>query len=141
MAHADRTAPFVAYCRGLILPGQRTSIEPIAARVRPEQVSAAHRSLHHLTAKAAWSEKEAAYKLCQAQERVADAYRKEVKGEGKTPPQPVPSGECSDPGPAPTPASQRPLEASEAHSPPGKATSPPSTNTPAADVTGPKKAQ
>ena len=56
MAHADRTAPFVAYCRGLILPGQRTSIEPIAARVRPEQVSAAHRSLHHLTAKAAWSD-------------------------------------------------------------------------------------
>jgi SRSO17 transposase len=46
LAHADRKAPFVAYCRGLILPGQRKSIEPIAARVRPEQVSAAHRSLH-----------------------------------------------------------------------------------------------
>ena len=56
LAHADRKEPFGAYCRGLILPGQRKSIEPIAARVRPEQVSAAHQSLHHLVAKAAWSD-------------------------------------------------------------------------------------
>jgi SRSO17 transposase len=51
LAHADRKQPFAAYCHGLILPGQRKSIEPIAARVRPEQVSAAHQSLHHLVAK------------------------------------------------------------------------------------------
>ncbi len=56
LAHADRKEPFAAYCRGLILPGDRKSIEPIAARVRPEQVSAAHQSLHHLVAKAAWSD-------------------------------------------------------------------------------------
>ena len=56
LAHADRKEPFGAYCRGLILPGQRKSIEPIAARVRPEQVSAAHQSLHHLVAKASWSD-------------------------------------------------------------------------------------
>lgn|SRR5512144_2847862 len=56
LAHADRKEPFAAYCRGLILPGQRKSIEPMAARVRPEQVSAAHQSLHHLVAKAAWSD-------------------------------------------------------------------------------------
>ena len=56
LAHADRQGPFHAYCRGLILPGHRKSIEPMAARVRPEQVSAAHQSLHHLVAKAAWSD-------------------------------------------------------------------------------------
>ena len=56
LAHADRKEPFSAYCRGLILPGERKSIEPMAARVRPEQVSAAHQSLHHLVAKAAWSD-------------------------------------------------------------------------------------
>src|SRR5512144_2991645 len=56
LAHADRKEPFAAYCRGLILPGQRKSIEPMAARIRPEQVSAAHQSLHHLVAKAAWSD-------------------------------------------------------------------------------------
>lgn len=56
LAHADRKEPFSAYCRGLILPGERKSVEPMAARIRPEQVSAAHRPLHHLVAKAAWSD-------------------------------------------------------------------------------------
>ncbi len=56
LAHADRKEPFSAYCRGLILPGARKSVEPMAARVRPERVSAAHQSLHHLVAKAAWSD-------------------------------------------------------------------------------------
>src|SRR5688500_17732466 len=56
LAHADREQPFAAYCRGLILPGERKSIEPMAARVRPERVSATHQSLHHLVAKATWSD-------------------------------------------------------------------------------------
>jgi SRSO17 transposase len=56
LAHADRQEPFHAYCRGLILPGERKSVEPLAARVHPDQVSAAHQSLHHLVAKAAWSD-------------------------------------------------------------------------------------
>src|SRR4051812_5913526 len=56
LAHADRQEPFNAYCRGLILPGERKSVEPLAARVHPDQVSAAHQSLHHLVAKAAWSD-------------------------------------------------------------------------------------
>ncbi len=56
LAHADREEPFSAYCRGLILPGARKSVEPMAARLRPERVSAAHQSLHHLVAKAAWSD-------------------------------------------------------------------------------------
>jgi SRSO17 transposase len=56
LAHADRQDPFCAYCRGLILPGERKSVEPLAARLQPDQVSAAHQSLHHLVAKAAWSD-------------------------------------------------------------------------------------
>jgi SRSO17 transposase len=56
LGHADRKGPFDAYCRGLILPGERKSVEPMAARVRPLEVSAAHQSLHHLVAKAAWSD-------------------------------------------------------------------------------------
>ncbi len=35
LGHADRAAPLKAYCTGLILPGTRKSIEPIAARVEP----------------------------------------------------------------------------------------------------------
>jgi SRSO17 transposase len=55
LGHADRKEPFQAYCRGLILSGERKSVEPMAARVRPLAVSAAHQSLHHFVAMAAWS--------------------------------------------------------------------------------------
>jgi SRSO17 transposase len=52
LGHADRAAPLKAYCTGLILPGERKSIEPIAARVEPGRVQAAHQSLHHFVAQA-----------------------------------------------------------------------------------------
>jgi hypothetical protein len=56
LGHADRAAPFHAYCTGLLLPGERKSVEPMAARVEPERVQARHQSLHHLVAKADWSD-------------------------------------------------------------------------------------
>jgi SRSO17 transposase len=56
LGHADRVAPLKAYCTGLILPGERKSVEPMAARVEPARVGAAHQSLHHLVAKAGWSD-------------------------------------------------------------------------------------
>ncbi len=56
LGHADRVDPFQDYCRGLLLPGARKSVEPIAARVAPSRVQAAHQSLHHLVAKADWSD-------------------------------------------------------------------------------------
>jgi SRSO17 transposase len=58
LGHADRKAPLKAYCTGLILPGERKSIEPMAARVEPARVSAAHQSLHHFVAKAEWLDEE-----------------------------------------------------------------------------------
>lgn len=57
LGHADRAAPFRAYCTGLMLPGERKSIEPMAARVEPDRVGAAHQSLHHFVAKAAWADR------------------------------------------------------------------------------------
>jgi SRSO17 transposase len=56
LGHADRVAPLRAYCTGLILPGERKSVEPMAARVDPGRVQAAHQSLHHFVAKAEWSD-------------------------------------------------------------------------------------
>ena len=56
LRHADRTAPFRSYCTGLLLPGPRKSVEPMAARVAPARVQATHQSLHHLVAKADWSD-------------------------------------------------------------------------------------
>ena len=54
LGHADRRAPARAYCTGLLLPGTRKSVEPMAARLAPQRVQAAHQALHHLVAKAAW---------------------------------------------------------------------------------------
>jgi SRSO17 transposase len=56
LGHADRAVPFQSYCIGLLLPGERKSVEPMAARLEPERVQARHQSLHHLVAKADWSD-------------------------------------------------------------------------------------
>ena len=56
LGHADRIAPMQAYCTGLLLPGERKSIEPMAARLAPDRTQAAHQSLHHFVAQAEWSD-------------------------------------------------------------------------------------
>ena len=56
LGHADRAVPFRSYCTGLLLPGARKSVEPMAARIEPGRVQAAHQSLHHFVAKADWSD-------------------------------------------------------------------------------------
>ena len=54
--HEDRHAPLKNYCKGLLLPGERKSIEPMAARLDPGSVQPMRQSLHHLVAKAPWSD-------------------------------------------------------------------------------------
>jgi hypothetical protein len=81
-------------------------------------------------AKSAWSAKADAYKVCEIEDRLAKNYHVRVKGAPAAQPTPP----CVDPGP--TPVADKPLEASEAHSPPGKATSPPSSKATSAELTG-----
>jgi SRSO17 transposase len=54
--HEDRHLPLKNYCMGLLLEGARKSIEPMAARLDPHNVQATRQSLHHLVAKAPWSD-------------------------------------------------------------------------------------
>jgi SRSO17 transposase len=54
--HADRVEPLKSYCKGLLLPGERKSVEPMAARLAPDNVRQTHQSLHHLVADAPWSD-------------------------------------------------------------------------------------
>ena len=56
LAHADRERPGRWYLKGLVLPGGRKSVEPMAARVQPGNVRSAHQSMHHLVADAQWSD-------------------------------------------------------------------------------------
>lgn len=57
LAHADRRRPAEWYLKGLMLPGERKSVEPMAVRVCPENVCSAHQSMHHLVAAAEWDDR------------------------------------------------------------------------------------
>src|SRR5208283_801347 len=54
--HADRIVPMQNYTKGLFLPLERKSVEPMAARLAPAKVRQMHQSLHHIVAEAAWSD-------------------------------------------------------------------------------------
>jgi SRSO17 transposase len=54
--HADRNIPLKNYCSGLLLPGERKSVEPMATRLDRDHVQRMHQSLHHLVADAPWSD-------------------------------------------------------------------------------------
>src|SRR5438270_13593870 len=56
LGHTRRAASARAYCTGLLLPGERKSIEPMAARLEPAHVQAKHQSLHHVVAQADWDD-------------------------------------------------------------------------------------
>ena len=56
LGHADRATPARWYLRGLMLPGSRKSVEPMAARVHPQDVRSAHQSMHHRVADSEWSD-------------------------------------------------------------------------------------
>jgi hypothetical protein len=111
----------------------------VAMAKLPAPTDAAKAAAAETAAKTAWSDKVAAYQLCAAQDRVAARYRQMATSAGKPAPQPQQTPPCADPGPflaAPTPQTSKPLEASEAHSPAGTATSPPSTNVHEAELKG-----
>ena len=71
--HADRHIPLRNYCTGLLLPGERKSVEPMAARLAPKDVRRMHQSLHHLVADAPWSDQEV---LEQVRQQVLPAMQK-----------------------------------------------------------------
>jgi len=57
IGHADRCGPLRAYCTGLMLPGERKSVEPMAARTAPARTAAHHQSLLHFVGIAPWSDR------------------------------------------------------------------------------------
>src|ERR1039458_3468587 len=56
LGREDRARPLKDYCTGLLMPGERKSVEPMAAVVAPAHVSAKHQSLLHLVGQGAWSD-------------------------------------------------------------------------------------
>lgn len=56
VGHADRSGPLRDYCIGLLMPGERKSVEPMAAVTAPGRVRAQHQSLLHFVGNAPWSD-------------------------------------------------------------------------------------
>lgn len=74
--HADRVVPMENYTKGLLLPLERKSVEPMAARLAPGNVRQMHQSLHHIVADAAWND---AALLKQVREEVLPAMTRRHK--------------------------------------------------------------
>jgi SRSO17 transposase len=74
IGHADRTRPLRDYCTGLMLPGERKSVEPMAARTAPARTAAQHQSLLHFVGVATWSDDGV---LAKVREMVLPAIEKE----------------------------------------------------------------
>lgn len=63
--HADRIIPMENYTKGLLLPLERKSVEPMAACLAPGKVRQMHQSLHHIVADAAWSDAALLKRVCE----------------------------------------------------------------------------
>ena len=64
--HADREQPLKAYCAGLLLPGERKSVEPMAAGVAPADTQ----QLHHFVSASPWPTAPLEEELVQAADRL-----------------------------------------------------------------------
>src|SRR5215471_16220531 len=54
IGHKDRAGPLRDYCVGLIMPGERKSVEPMAALTAPAGTAAQHQSLLHFVGQSPW---------------------------------------------------------------------------------------
>src|SRR5476651_664335 len=57
IGHTDRALPLHDYCLGLLMPGERKSVQPMSAVTAPARVAAQHQSLLHFVGNAPWSDK------------------------------------------------------------------------------------
>jgi len=73
IGHADRSKPLGDYCQGLLLPGERKSVEPMAAVTAPSRVAAQHQSLLHFVGEARWSDEKV---LAKVREQVLPAIER-----------------------------------------------------------------
>ena len=74
IGHADRIGPLRDYCTGLMLPGERKSVEPMAAKTAPARTAAQHQSLLHFVGVAAWSDEKV---LAKVREMVLPAMQRQ----------------------------------------------------------------
>jgi SRSO17 transposase len=63
IGHRDRAGPLRDYCLGLVMPGARKSVEPMAAITAPARTAAQHQSLLHFVGEGSWSDEQVLTKV------------------------------------------------------------------------------
>ena len=117
-----------------------TALAAPAFAALPPPSDAAKAQAAEKAAKTAWTNKVAAYKLCEAQDEAVANYHANAKQQGKPAPEGTHMPACVDPGPfSAAAAPQRPLEASGAHSPAETAAKPPSSQATQSEIDGKAK--
>jgi SRSO17 transposase len=56
LGHVDREEPARLYLRGLLLPGERKSVEPMAVRLRGDTAGETRQSLGHFVSNSPWED-------------------------------------------------------------------------------------
>jgi hypothetical protein len=120
---------YIAAATLLALAASNAALAKLPPPSEAEQQKAAEAA-----ARLAWNSKVDNYKLCKAQDRIAEDYRqRNVKSAAGSAAVSIPT--CADPGPfSNTPVEQKPLEAAGAHSPAATAAAPPNTKVPDAAI-------
>ena len=75
IGHADRAKPLRDYCVGLLMPGERKSVEPMAAVTAPQRTAAQHQSLLHFVGEGGWSDEKVLAKVRQMVRPVIERHR------------------------------------------------------------------
>ena len=125
----------------LIVAGFLLTAATVAMAKLPPPGEEAKAKSAETAAKTAWNGKTDAYLSCKSQDRVVVHYHKTAKSNNKEVKPSTATPPCADPGVfsyVPEVVT-KPIEAAGAHSPPGTATSPPSSLTPAASIAPAKK--
>ncbi len=65
IGHSDRAGPLRDYCVGLIMPGERKSVEPMAAVTAPDRTAAQHQSLLHFVGQSPWLDEKVLAKVAE----------------------------------------------------------------------------
>src|SRR6266403_649488 len=73
IGHADRAKPLRDYCVGLLMPGERKSVEPMAAVTAPHRTAAQHQSLVHFVGEGRWTDEKV---LAEARQMVLPAIER-----------------------------------------------------------------
>jgi SRSO17 transposase len=64
LGHVDRKVPASLYLRGLLLPGGRKSVEPMAARLGAEGIEETRQSLGHIVSSSPWQDESLMQVVC-----------------------------------------------------------------------------